>query len=116
MAEPSLTKLMVFVQAEDAVPADEFRAYWRGEFFASIQQSTIFQDKLVRAVHNHILPGDVREDAPMNGPDWSGIGSYWFKGNPDGPIVMNESELANILAAHKQMIPMTTHLLCKEVL
>lgn len=110
------TKVITLVRASDRLSAEEFEAYWRDDFFASMLRIPIVRDRLVKAVHNQVLPGEVRPDLPPSAHRWSGVGEYWFDDEDDARRLVADPALAEVIAEHRDAIEEVTHLLCSEVL
>jgi hypothetical protein len=110
-----VTKLVTFIRGRADMDRDEFVRFWRDDFFVQFLALPAVGDHLVRAVHNHVLPIEVRPDAPATASMWSGIGTYTFDSETASRAVLAGSELAGLVARLGDAISEITHLLCNEV-
>jgi EthD domain len=113
-----MIKLMTLIRSPVAVEADEFKAYWSGEFFSRLSRLSIVQDHLVRALHNHVLPAPIREEvtaATAPTYKWAGAGCYYFDSRVMAEAFLASSEYRTLLADSRATLAKTAHLLVDEV-
>lgn len=71
-------KLVTLVRASDGLSAADFARRWREEWLTAMIAFAGVGERLVRAVHNHALPGSIRSDEGVAASGWSGVGTYAF--------------------------------------
>jgi EthD domain len=110
-----VTKLVTFIRGRADVDRHEFARFWREDVFGRFVASAAVGDHLVRAVHNHVLPIEVRPDAPQTASMWSGIGTYTFDSEAAARAVLSGPDLPGLVTQCGDALSEITHLLCNEV-
>jgi hypothetical protein len=108
-------KLVTFIRATDTTDPDRFARFWRGPYLESLRAAAPARDHLTRAVHNHVLPIEVRPDAPASASMWSGIGCYYFDSDDAARDLLASPEMSRIVEEHRIEVAQVSHLLCREL-
>jgi hypothetical protein len=110
-----MLKVMSLVKTTGATSADDFRRHWRDEFFAQMRRLPVVAEHLQKAVHNHVLPADIRGDEGLTANKWAGAGSYYFDTRAAAESFLADPAYRALLARHAKLLPEVTHLLVEEV-
>ena len=110
-----MSKLVTFIRGGEGLDQATFADIWRDRYFAELLAAPGARDHLERAVHNHVLPIEVRPDAPATASWWSGIGTYAFDSLESARSVMDELDPARVVDRFGGLVAEVSHLLCNEV-
>jgi hypothetical protein len=113
-----MIKLMTLIRSPATVEADEFKAYWSGEFFSRLARLAIVQEHLVTAKHNHVLPAPIREEVSSStaaAHKWAGAGCYYFDSRVMAEAFLVSGEYRTLLAESRATLAEVSHLLVDEV-
>jgi hypothetical protein len=110
-----VSKLVTLIRGGDGMDRAEFAQFWRGSYLPRMLELEHVRDPLLRAVHNHVLPVEVRPDAPQTASMWSGIGTYYFDSLAASVMALAHMDPARVIDQFGGAIVDLTHLLCDEV-
>jgi hypothetical protein len=110
-----MVKVMSLVKTAGSTSAQDFRRYWRDEFFSEMQRLGSARDHLQKAVHNHVLPAEIRGDEGLSVNKWAGAGSYYFDTRAAAEALLADPAYRALLDRHSKVLVEVTHLLVDEV-
>jgi hypothetical protein len=110
-----VSKLMTLIRVGDGMDRADFARFWRESYLPDMLRREEVRETLVRAVHNHVLPVEVRPDAPQTASMWSGIGTYYFDSLPAAVLALEQMAPARVIGDFDGAVAELTHLLCDEV-
>lgn len=110
-----MIKLMTLVKTPVSVDADAFRDYWRSTFFADFVAIESVDAHLMKAVHHHVLPNDIRDEEGIGNDQWAGVGTYYFNSRVGAEKVLADPAYHQLQKQCAEMLPEIVHLLVDEV-
>lgn len=111
-----MIKLLTLFKTQRNVARDEFRCFWRDEFFPAFHGLPVARANLIRAVHNHVIPTAIRDDGEQEiNNKWAGAGCYYFSSRVMAESLLADPGYRQLLAESRSMLPEVIHLLVDEV-
>ncbi len=109
-----MIKLMTLMKASPSLDSQSFSTFWVDEFLPSIL-ATPEGAKIVRVVHNHVVPLQIRENAGFSVGEWAGVGETWFESRADADAFLASPSVKAAVASHGDKLVETVDLLCTEL-
>lgn len=110
-----MTKLMTLIKSPTDIPVDDFRDFWGTIFFPAMHAIPAVRSHLVKAVHHHALPMEIRHEEGIENARWAGVGTYYFDSRAGAEKVLADSHYQQLLGSNPQIITETINLLVDEV-
>ena len=110
-----MIKLMTLFESAGDVSDDEFRVFWRDEFFPAFHRLPVAANHLLRAVHNHVIPTAIRQDEEATANKWSGAGCYYFDSRVMADALLSDPTYRQLTDGNARMMTQVVHLLVDEV-
>lgn len=109
-----MSKIISLVQSAGMAP-DAFREYWREKFLASLLEIPAARENLVRVVHNHVVPSNLRPEGDLPPGEWAGAAVFWFYDRESGQRFLSSPDVARAIASHADVMPEVVHLHVREL-
>ncbi len=103
-------KLISLFKAAPEVSPEQFKTYWREILLPDLKKFGI-----VRAVHHHVIPSDIREGEGLPVNRWAGVGCYYFDTEAEVRALLANPDFTEMLRKHAAFLPEVTHLPVNEV-
>lgn len=110
-----MIKLMTLVESAPGISSEKFAQHWRDVYLTEFTALHCVGNRLVKAVHNHVLPNDIREAEGIPGHSWGGIGCYYFDARGSTDALLGDASFAALLRAHSGIIARTSNLVVDEI-
>jgi len=110
-----MTKIITLVKSSGAT-GEEFRKYWRESYLPSILAVPETRNKLVRMVHNYVLPSSMRSDEGAAPGQWAGVSEMWYYDQPSAEGFLTSAAVKDAIAAHGQTFSEVVHLHVQEIM
>lgn len=110
-----MAKLMTLVKARPHLSRDIFALRWRDDFLPRFEELADRHGGLLKAVHNHVLPSEIRASEGLGIAQWSGIGCYYFNHQRDIEALIASPELSALLHEADGPFAEVTHSIVDEV-
>jgi hypothetical protein len=111
-----MIKLMTLVESHPRISREKFALHWRDLYLAEFISLHCVGNRLLKAVHNHVLPNDIRETEGLPGHPWAGISCYYFDDRGSVDALLSDASFATLLRAHSGIIARTSNLVVDEIL
>jgi hypothetical protein len=110
-----MAKLMTLVKSAQGVSPEAFAETWRNEFLPEFIALDAPRRHLLKAVHHHLLPSNIREDEGLPVSQWAGVATYYFDSQADAEALLADPAFKALLNKHRAVIAETTHLIVDEL-
>ncbi|KJS08249.1 MAG: hypothetical protein VR73_06340 [Gammaproteobacteria bacterium BRH_c0] len=110
-----MIKLMTLIKSPASATADTVRDFWQRDFFPAFHAIPTVNAHLVKAVHHHALPLEIRHEDGIQNARWAGVGTYYFDSRVAAEKVLADSQYQQLLGSNPQVISDTLNLLVDEV-
>jgi EthD domain-containing protein len=110
-----MIKLMTLIKSPASIGAEQFKAYWSGDFFSRLTRLSAVRNHLLTAKHNYALPVPIREERDAAQNKWAGAGCYYFDSRVMAQVFLSTPEYQALLADSRRMMAEVVHLLVDEV-
>jgi hypothetical protein len=110
-----MAKLMTLVKAAPGVSHEAFAQHWRHAFLPSLLQLDSTDRQLLKAVHHHVQPSNIREGEGLPANRWAGVGCYYFETQAAAAALLADPAFKALTKVHSSVMPEATHLLVDEV-
>jgi EthD domain len=111
-----MIKLMTLVGSGAGISSEKFARHWRDVYLAEFTALRCVGIRLLKAVHNHVLPTDIRGGEGLPGHAWAGISCYYFDDRSSVDALLGDPSLEALLRAHSGIIARTSNLVVDEIL
>ncbi len=115
MDKATTPKLMTLVKAPAALAPEDFAAGWRDRLLPDLAALPGIGAHLVRAVHHHVVPSDIRAEEGIAVGHWAGVATYYFD---DGALIdalPADPAFAALFARHAGLVEEAVHLPVDEL-
>jgi hypothetical protein len=110
-----MIKLITLIKSPPGIGADQFKAYWSGDFFSRWSQLSAVRNSMLAAKHNYVLPATIREELHAAENKWAGAGCYYFDSRVMAEALLSSPEYQALLVDGRRAMAEVVHLLVDEV-
>lgn len=109
-----MSKLMTLFRSTPGVSRKRFRQYWKEVYLPRLLDVPTAGEGLSKAIHNQVIPKDVRSDEGFVQQDWAGVGCYYLDNYGDAEALLADPSF-KALFDDRSHIAAATHLIVDEV-